>query len=299
MAYVLIILVGAALAAITYNAERRHKRLRRRLARAERREMELLHNIKPAYVTRAELRLERLGRSPRMPVEFRSQFGEDLFLDDLFADQPDGFFIEVGAYDGYTFAVTYALESQGWTGLLIEPVPSLHTQAQKRRPGARVVNAALSKRGSSGVARFTHILGENQRGDHYDASSFLDTGSDRGFTKRPPKGAVEQVEVPLTTMDDLLSDHDAPVDLVVIDVEGHELSLLDGFDLERFKPRAILIEDHHLGADDAILKHLESRGYVHVCWISYNRLLVHAQERELLARAHRTAQHTATARTAG
>src|SRR5262245_62505332 len=49
----------------------------------------------------AEARLALTGRRPRFPVEFRSQFGEDLFFWELFGGKLDGFFIEVGAYDGY------------------------------------------------------------------------------------------------------------------------------------------------------------------------------------------------------
>ncbi len=298
MAYFLIVLLAVALVGVALGMDKRHKRLRRRLARAQRREMELIHAIKPMYVDRARRRLERAGREPRMPVEFRSQFGEDMFLDELFDDQGDGFFIEVGAYDGYTYAVTFALESQGWSGLLVEPVPSLHARAQARRPGARVVNAALSRRGSTGTASFTHILGSGA--DDYDASSYLNEPDARGFSKRPPaKTNVEHVEVPLTTMTDLLSDHKGAIDLVVIDVEGGEMNLLDGFDLDRFRPRVILIEDHNLGDDPAILDHLAANGYEHVCWISYNRLLVHRDEAGLLERARRIAQHTATAKTAG
>ncbi|MCZ7632121.1 MAG: FkbM family methyltransferase [Phycisphaerales bacterium] len=127
----------------------------------------------------------------------------------------------------------------------------------------------------------------------------MDDPAGRGFTKRPPRTAEERVEVPLTTMDDLLSEHSGAIDLVVIDVEGHEIALLDGFDLARFRPRVILIEDHGLGADPTLAEYLGARGYEHVCWLSYNRVLVRRDEGALLERARRIAQHTATAKTAG
>lgn len=297
MEWALIVVLGVGLAMLAWSSERRHRRLRRRIARLDRREMELLHAIKPLYGSRAEQRLERAGRRARMPVEFRSQFGEDLLLDELFAGQPDGFFIEVGAYDGYTYAVTYALEAQGWSGLLIEPVAALHALAAARRPGSRVVHAAVSKRGSSGTAVFTR-LGGATGGGGYDASSHLEA-IDQGFTKRPPRTASERVEVPLTTIDALLAHHTGPIDLVVLDVEGHELALLDGFDLARFQPRVIVVEDHALGRDSALVAHLSARGYEHVCWLSYNRVLVRSDEPALVERARRIAQQTATATTAG
>ncbi len=302
MQFALILVLAFALGAVALGAERRHRRLRRRIARLDRREMEMLHAVKPLYAFRAEERLRAAGRAARMPVEFRSQFGEDLFLDELFAGQAEGFFVEVGAYDGTTYAVTYAFEAMGWTGLLVEAVPSLHALAVARRPGSRVVNAAVSRRGSSGTASFTHLIDSRAPGGGgggYDASSFLDDPAGRRFTKRPPRTPEERVEVPLTTMDDLLAEHAGAVDLVVIDVEGHEIALLDGFDLARFRPRVIVIEDHGLGADPTLAEYLGARGYEHVCWLSYNRVMVRRDEGTLLERARRIAQHTATGKTAG
>jgi hypothetical protein len=52
-------------------------------------------------------------------VEFRSQCGEDALIWDAFNGQLDGFYIEVGAFNGYDFSVTYALDCIGWNGLLI------------------------------------------------------------------------------------------------------------------------------------------------------------------------------------
>src|SRR5437773_6915813 len=68
-------------------------------------------------------RLRERGRAPALPVWFRSQFGEDAVLWECFEDQADGFFIEVGAYDGISLSVSYAFESIGWKGVLIEAQP--------------------------------------------------------------------------------------------------------------------------------------------------------------------------------
>jgi hypothetical protein len=54
------------------------------------------------------------------------------------------------------------------------------------------------------------------------------------------------IEVPIRTLDDVLAEAGAPVpfDLLSLDVEGHELKVLDGFTLARWRPRLILMEDH-------------------------------------------------------
>ena len=41
----------------------------------------------------------------------------------------------------------------------------------------------------------------------------------------------------------------ALIDLVSVDVEGHELEVLSGFDFERWKPRLVLLEDHFSNLD--------------------------------------------------
>jgi hypothetical protein len=58
--------------------------------------------------------------------------------------------------------------------------------------------------------------------------------------------AREVIDVPVRTLDDILREADAPasIDFVSIDVEGHEVEVLRGFDLNHWRPRLILIEDH-------------------------------------------------------
>src|SRR5437867_1880647 len=68
------------------------------------------------YMLEAGVRLRALGKQPRLPLEFTSQFGEDLLAWDLFNGKTEGFFIEAGAFDGYHYSATYALEAIGWKG---------------------------------------------------------------------------------------------------------------------------------------------------------------------------------------
>src|SRR5258708_18051909 len=54
------------------------------------------------------------------------------------------------------------------------------------------------------------------------------------------------IEVPVRTLDAILIEARAPVgfDFLSIDVEGHELEGLSGFDFARWRPRLVLLEDH-------------------------------------------------------
>jgi hypothetical protein len=54
------------------------------------------------------------------------------------------------------------------------------------------------------------------------------------------------IEVPIRTLDSVLAEAGAPdrFDFLSIDVEGHEIEVLRGFDFNRWQPRLILVEDH-------------------------------------------------------
>jgi hypothetical protein len=62
----------------------------------------------------------------------------------------------------------------------------------------------------------------------------------------PGAQAAHIIEVPVRTLDDILIEARAPneFDFLSVDVEGHELEVLDGFDFARWRPRLILLEDH-------------------------------------------------------
>ncbi len=199
---------------------------------------------------------------------FRSQFGEDRILWQVFRQRTRGYFIEIGAYDGVTLSNTYFLEQMGWHGLLIEPIQPLCERATAARPRSRVVHAAVGKRGSTGTARFTITK-------NVPVLSFLHADPDHVERCRREGAELIEIEVPLTTVDDILlherRDPSFPggpwvpnlgwrIDLVSIDVEGMELDVLDGFNLQRFAPRVLVIEnDRPAGA--AVEPYLTSHGY--------------------------------------
>lgn len=237
--------------------------LRRRIAAVEARE-----------------KLAAAGRKPAFPVEFRSQFGEDATIWELLGGQLDGFYIECGAFDGYNSAVTYCLEAMGWKGLLVEAMPKCCEECRQRRPGSRVVNAALSKRGSSGTANFT--VTDDQYGGML---SFLDKNSSHAQSVRQQSIRTREVTVPLTTMNDLLKDHTGPIDAAVIDVEGGELDLLDGFDLVKHKPRLLLLEDNQRGTDPRLGDYMKTQPYIGVGWVEMSRIYIHKDEEAVIERA--------------
>jgi FkbM family methyltransferase len=220
------------------------------------------------------------GRKPRFPIEFRSQYGEDLWIWDVLGQQTQGFFIELGAFDGYHFSVTYGFEAMGWNGLLIEALPGPYEKCRQRRPHSRVVNAALGRRGATGTVKFMNV--QDQFGGML---SYADADSEHA--KQVKAINKTTVEAKLTYMDELLKGHTGPIDAVSIDVEGAELDVLDGFNLEKYRPRVMLLEDNAMGKNPALFNYMADKPYVFAGWLAVNRLYVRKDEVQLLERLKR------------
>jgi FkbM family methyltransferase len=239
----------------------------------------LLALKKRLYELEAVMALQGEGRKQRRRPEFRSQHGEDCVIWDLLDRQTGGFYIEVGAFDGRSFSVTYALDAMGWNGLLIEAIPQRAAECKANRPDARVVHAALGAE-HGGTVKF-HVTGDAWGG----MLSYTDPHSDHGRAAAASGTTITAVDVPRTTLNELLKDHAGKaIDVAVIDVEGGEVELLKGFDLARFRPRVLLLEDNQMKQRTPLTAYMESQPYRSIGYIDNNRIYVHNDERAILER---------------
>jgi FkbM family methyltransferase len=186
-----------------------------------------------------------------MPAQFaeRAIFppgGENALKEEFFGGARDGFFVEVGANDPEHMSQTWHLERLGWRGVLIEPQPAM-AQKLKEQRRATVFACACSSPQNAGKNLPFQVSGIH---------SSLDPNF---FVAGMRKDAM--IEVPVRTLDDVLSEADAPapIDLLSIDVESHEIDVLNGLTLARWRPRLILIED--LALNLRLHRVLQSRGY--------------------------------------
>jgi FkbM family methyltransferase len=175
--------------------------------------------------------------------------GMDLQLQELLPPRP-GLFVEAGAHDGYTQSNTYYLERcLGWRGLLVEAVPELFEKARRRRRGSIVKQAALvgpEEDGSEVVVHFGDLASTLGAPEHA-------IGGLRNAGRSP-----YSVTVPGRTLTGLLDETGlGRPDLLVLDVEGHELAALRGLDLDRHAPDLLLVEMLDMGSQrprfDALL----------------------------------------------
>jgi len=161
-----------------------------------------------------------------------AQWGEDLLVWDYFQHRTHGFFIEVGANDPVSLSQTYLLEQNGWEGILVEPQAVCCEKLRKLRPRSKVIEAACGAPEQRGKALF-RVASSNDR----SALAWQEADAD--------VICAGTVEVDLVTLDEVLqADGNPKPDFVSIDVEGGELAVLQGFNLTRFQPALLVVEDH-------------------------------------------------------
>lgn len=177
-----------------------------------------------------DIATSRAGQFAKMRTPIKSQ---DQLVYEYFGCRREGFFVEVGANDPHGGSQTWLLEQNGWTGLLVEPQEQFYRRLCERRPRAKVVRAACSAPGKTGIAEL-HI----PEGDLNGFATLERNVDDFGIRY----ARIERVE--LVTLDALLAQLGNPkVDFVSVDTEGTELDVLMGFNLARHQPKLILLED--------------------------------------------------------
>jgi FkbM family methyltransferase len=167
----------------------------------------------------------------------------------FFKEKRNGFFVECGAYDGLGESTCkFFEESMGWKGLNIEPVPYTFERLVKNRPDSINVNAALSS--TNGKAIFHNPI-------HPELGKFFGCGS-LAHSEEHKKGIVgyqmDDFEVETVKFSDLYLKHSLPdIDLFVLDVEGHEETVLPDILTipTNALPKVFCIE-HKIIADDPI-----------------------------------------------
>ena len=179
-----------------------------------------------------------------MRAIFRGDDQERLIAE-FFRGVHDGYFVDVGAADPEHNSQSWQLEQKGWTGVLVEPRPDC-AAALRRHRRAKVYEVACTAPGNRGAKRM-NVLGR-----------YSSLNKDLVIAGMPAQGAIE---VEARTLDEILIDAQAPtpIDFISIDVEGHELEVLEGLDLTRWRPRLLLVEDHL--RDLRLHRAIETRGY--------------------------------------
>lgn len=167
------------------------------------------------------------------PERWRAQLFQDAFVATVLDGGEPRRFVEIGVGDGLALSNSAALESLGWTGLLVEPNETFCTSIATNRPTTRLVSRAVLARGQ-GSLPFRHVrnfaeLSTLERfavGDQHDRSDF-------------EARTVETVGVADLFQAERISPE---VDYVSIDVEGPDAEILEAMLEAGFRPKVLTVE---------------------------------------------------------
>ena len=192
-----------------------------------------------------------------MQSEAYSQINQDVNILEFYQHKVDGFFVDIGAYDGIALSNTYILEKNyQWKGICVEPIPSKFETLVVNRPGSHCCpNAVYSRSGDQLEFDVAH-----------DA---MLSGISSHITYH--KAAVDQnkttIQVVSITLNDLLDKYNAPafIEYLSLDTEGSELEILQSVDLTKYVFGWIDIEHNYEEPKRSQIRDfLTSNGYVFV-----------------------------------
>ena len=149
-----------------------------------------------------------------------SQFGEDLFIAEFFANQKEGKYVDLGAFHPNRLSNTYLLFKKGWSGTNIDLNPitiDLFNLARKNDDNICCLMAGK----------------ENLLKDVY----FEDWSAANSITSN--KNLSERKQMKTKTFESLIYKN---FDFLNIDLEGHDYEILQTIDLRKFNPKLICIE---------------------------------------------------------
>ena len=160
-----------------------------------------------------------------------AQNEEDFIISEYFASKPHGTFMDIGANDGVTFSNTRLMALKGWKGCLVEPSPKAYEKLvalYKGFKGFYTYNVALSNHNGNAILHESGPLCSAQ--DVALVSTFHAHEMDR-FKKSV---TYEPITVKCFTWKTFLNRLSIKqFDLISIDVEGEELSILPDINLDQ------------------------------------------------------------------
>jgi len=179
----------------------------------------------------------------------------------FFPVQNSGVFVDVGAASPNFLSISALYRTLGWTVIAVEPNPVFCEQ--HRKLGHEVLQYACGDHDEENV-EFNIVDSHGARYENGNVSfeSFSSLAIKDAYKTIRMDLDIKKINVNLRRLDTILAAH-APdvdhIDILSVDVEGWELEVIAGLDLEKFKPRVMIIEN--LFADPQYRLCLRDKGY--------------------------------------
>ena len=201
----------------------------------------------------------------KIPFQFYSQIEQDkYYIENIIKYKQNGFFLEIGGYDGITGSNTYFLEKNlNWDGIIVECNPTLVEKCKKSR-NCYICDKALYETDDAEI-EFTIPLGEEIIGGKEQLGGIkhlLKPESVKTFQRCYKQNKT--IIVKTININTLLENHKIyNIDYVSLDVEGGELSILKTWDFNKHKVKFLTVEHGNIAHyQKSINILLTSKGFI-------------------------------------
>lgn len=218
--------------------------------------------------------------------QWYSQIGQDRWVcENVFKHRTNGYFVDVGAFDGKDLSNTYVLEHHyGWRGICVEPMADSFAKLVACRPKSINVPVAAYDKDFQVLEFQCHgIL--SGASDHVDHA----------------QGKI--VHVPTMTLTSIFKIYDAPkqMDFLSVDAEGSDFHVLKGIDWDTYSFKAITVEHNYVEPIRSDMQSfLESKGYSLATSLAWDDIYIHSPANKISNKPtnHANKQTTTVATTA-
>jgi FkbM family methyltransferase len=194
---------------------------------------------------------------------FHSQEKQDKYLEtNIFKGLKNGFFVDVGAYDGKHINNTlYFEETNQWNGINVEPNKKIYDALVINRPKNINLNCAVFN--EDGETEFLLNTGYTEM-----LSGIKNTFDSRHVTRLEKENkshgsTTETVTIATKRLETIFDEHKVThVHYLSIDVEGAEFEVIQSINFDKVFIDVIAFENNYNDQSVPIIKYLEDHGYV-------------------------------------
>lgn len=192
---------------------------------------------------------------------FQSQFNQDEIINTLLKNKREGFFVDIGAYDGVTFSNSFFFEkSNNWKGICFEPNPIIFKKLSEARK-CKLINGGVSEKETTLL--FKSFYG-NKDLEMY--SGFSDFFNEEQLIrveeelKREKNSGCEEIKIQTYLLNNVLQENNIiRVDYCSIDTEGGEFNIIKTINFDSIYFSTFSIENN-CNAEE-LIQYMDSKGF--------------------------------------
>ena len=199
---------------------------------------------------------------------FYSQFGEDKILNEIIdKNYKNGFYVDVGCFHHKKYSNTYLLFKKGWSGINIDLEQDKIDVFNLARPYDHNILSAVSD-----VSQKLTVYKTDEYG--------VGTTTEKSLVK-DMNNVIDTFDINSMTLNNIIENspfNNKEIDLLNIDTEGNDYSVLMSLNLDKYKPKIIIIESHLKNINEIIkcdiYNYLSSKNYKLRSWNFYSLIFI-------------------------